>query len=304
MLFYFLAFTGHPSKSLLHHENLHKATTKVKSNRASVNKVGVPKKVLALARLGVEVLEYPEVQGSKKKNRTNYLLGNDIALKDPLEAWFLCREYPEIINCKNIPHNPVFVPDTFFYYNNSSSSLPRQPNINGENLAKKELFHKIKSVCMEGRKNLTIFSGWKDEVIMGKRKARKFDFLIVSADARTIIHIECKNEYNENHLSQAVSQLQNGQNFFQDFFKFPRGWKYVKAAYFENRKDVPENEFILDSESDLKRFFSDHLQPSQAGADTKTYLEMVKMLIFVMFHHSKPIITSRDSALKTIKDKN
>ena len=204
MLFYFLAFTGHPSKSLLHHENLHKATTKVKSNRASVNKVGVPKKVLALARLGVEVLEYPEVQGSKKKNSTNYLLGNGIALKHHLEEDFLCREYPEINNCKNIPHNPVFVPDTFFYYNNSSSSLPRQPNINGENLAKKELFHKIKSVCMEGRKNLTIFSGWKDEVIMGKRKARKFDFLIVSADARTIIHIECKNEYSEKHLSQAV----------------------------------------------------------------------------------------------------
>ena len=102
-------------------------------------------------------------------------------------------------------------------------------------------------------------------------------------------------------LSKVVNQLQRGKKFFQDYFKFPQGWRYVKAAYFHSRKNAPESEFILDHESNLNQFFNDHLQPSQTP-DTTTYLEMVKLLMFVLFHYSKSIVTSRDSALKATKD--
>ena len=78
-----------------------------------------------LDHLGIEVLEvdnkkvqkFPEVRSPKKDLGRNYLIGNGITLEKPCDAaeYFLGREYPELQNCKNVPHNPVFVPDTFFY---------------------------------------------------------------------------------------------------------------------------------------------------------------------------------------------
>ena len=154
---------------------------------------------------------------------------------------------------------------------------------------------------MKGQENLTIFSGWRDESILREGVDLELDFLILSANTKTIIQIECKTEYQPKALSKAVNQLQRGKKFFQDYFKFSEGWRYVKAAYFHSRKNAPESEFILDHESNLNQFFDDHLQPSETP-DTTTYLEMVKVLMFVLFHYSKSIITSRDSALRATKD--
>ena len=273
------------------------------------------------ANLGVENLraddkkyKFPPSNGKRRK----YLLGRGIETEDPEDAinTFLQREYPEIKKCAKIPHGPVFVPDTFFYKSvkkNQYAVMPEGRDGDQATALKKhkisiagcpteeELFNKIRSGCMEGRENLTVFSGWKNESILRKGEDGEFDFLILSANAKTIIQIECKTEYQPKVLSKAVNQLQKGKKFFQDYFFFPEGWRYVKAAYFHSRKNAPESEFILDHESNLNQFFNDHLQPSQTP-DTTTYLEMVKLLMFVLFHYSKSIVTSRDSALKATKD--
>lgn len=50
----------------------------------------------------------------KKKD---YLLGNGIDTRDPLTATdeFLRREFPEILNCRSVPHSARFATDAFIY---------------------------------------------------------------------------------------------------------------------------------------------------------------------------------------------
>ena len=291
-----------------------------------------------LDHLGIEVLEvdnkkvqkFPEVRSPKKDLGRNYLIGNGITLEKPCDAaeYFLGREYPELQNCKNVPHNPVFVPETFFYKDltyeygvapegrsskqNEIKKLKVQDHQQIGDKAEESFFTKLKS-CFTTMKNVIIFSGVEDQEIFKKGKKGEFDFFILSANAKTIIHVECKTKFSWMNLildsstnetrRAAVYQLKKGKDFFQDFFKFPEGWKYVKAAFFEDRQNAPENEFILHPESNLNKFFDDHLQPSQTP-DTSTYLHMVKVLMFVMFHEQLPVITRKDSVLKAKEDIN
>ena len=258
-------------------------------------------------------------QKKRKQYLGKYLLGNGNNTSDPSKAadLFLEREYPEVKNCNEEPHAPIFVPDTFFH-----TSVGKQYAVTPEGRGKEQapylekddssfegsrveetLYNKIK-LCFGKHKNVAIFSGWNDQQILDKDQ-REFDFLILSASSRRIIQIEVKKKFSPKELlinsdkSSAVSQLEKGMTFFQNFFKFQEGWQYVKAVYFGNKKDAPESKFILSLESDLIQFFNNHLRPS-VEPDTTTYTTIIKVLMFVLFHHKKPIITLRDSTVTTV----
>ena len=58
----------------------------------------------------------------KKSNQIEYQdfvynLGNDFKTTDPQEAIeeFLKREFPQILESQNQPHDVIFIPDTFLY---------------------------------------------------------------------------------------------------------------------------------------------------------------------------------------------
>ena len=58
----------------------------------------------------------------KKSNQIEYQdfvynLGNDFKTTDPREATeeFLKREFPQILESQNQPHDVIFIPDTFLY---------------------------------------------------------------------------------------------------------------------------------------------------------------------------------------------
>ncbi len=62
----------------------------------------------------VDQVRFPE-KISGKRSRLEYMLGKGISTKDPSKAadHFLDREFPQL--CQDVPHPPLFVPDTFIY---------------------------------------------------------------------------------------------------------------------------------------------------------------------------------------------
>ena len=69
----------------------------------------------------------------------------------------------------------------------------------------------------------------------------EFDFLILSLNLKTIIHIEAKRSYNVAIHKKACQQLDKGKLFFKENFSFPseEKWSYIKMAFFgENVEDV------------------------------------------------------------------
>jgi len=71
--------------------------------------------------LGIHELEnslteirFPKCQG---KIKNTYFMGNGSEVNDANAAagLFLKREFAEIANSNNVPHPPVFVPDTFIF---------------------------------------------------------------------------------------------------------------------------------------------------------------------------------------------
>ena len=300
---------------------------KSQKNKGGPKMTPTDQKILGIELLKVDTTNYsfPTLKtGKKNKIREKYLLGNGFEIdgKEPELAAdaFIKREYMEVQECYKKPQ--VLVPDTFVYNVNpkyavvpevrsekqEESSLKNQDGDFNGSRTEEGVFNKMQE-CFKEKKNVIIFSEWCDQDVLEKNVQREFDFLILSADAKTIIHIECKTTYKLGELvldptkgRSAVNQLQRGKDFFEKFFKFPEGWRFVKAAYFGDRENAPVNDFIeldyiLGPKSNLKKFFADHLQKSDTP-DTTTYIQMVKLLMFVMFHVASPIITSRDSTLE------
>ena len=152
-------------------------------------------------------------------------------------------------------------------------------------------------------RNVIIFAGWEDQGISSRKVQREFDFLIISALSRTLIHIEVKGTYSTEYFKTASSQLQKGFLMFSEKFSFPaeKGWKYVKAIYFEkilNPGKMCEDcqKFVFTSDSDIETFLDFHLTKRSELETDSVYLEMIRFLLFVMFQTNEPIITPRDVA--------
>jgi hypothetical protein len=155
----------------------------------------------------------------------------------------------------------------------------------------------------EDYENVIIFNGWEDQGKSQKKVQREFDFIILSAYARTIIQIEVKNAFSDQCLSTAADQLNKGFSMFQETFSFPQneGWTYVKAVYFEMHTNKAKvcaecQKFVLTADSDIEAFLGFHLtRRSAIGATDLVYLKMIKYLLFFMFQTSEPVITAKDT---------
>ncbi len=73
----------------------------------------------------------------------------------------------------------------------------------------------------------------------------EFDFIVISAASKSIIHIEAKRGNNPGNREHAEIQLNRGQAFFEENFPFrsSENWKYIKMMCFGEfvDKDICEN---------------------------------------------------------------
>jgi len=138
----------------------------------------------------------------------------------------------------------------------------------------KEVFKKLKNYFAKSNlQNVTIFSGWEDKGIFKKGQSREFDFIIVSSDAKKVIHLEVKRTNNDKNkqLNDAISQLHKGYNFLSEKVPFSNGWKFVSAVFLEYDDCKTANDFILIPDSSFGDFFGKHLNPSNDSRDCESY---------------------------------
>lgn len=88
-------------------------------------------------------------------------------------------------------------------------------------------------------KNSTIFSGFKiNEKHSLTKKNEEYDFFIISAQEKMIIHIEakCTNTEDGKNKEKAALQLQNGLAYFKNTYAFPspEAWTIAKMIAFKN----------------------------------------------------------------------
>ncbi len=173
--------------------------------------------------------------------------------------------------------------------------------------AEEKVYEKLKQFFnrnIDIYKNVIVFAGWEDQEIVGKNIQREFDFFILSAMSRRIIHVEVKNLYVEKNFVKATNQLAKGfEMFAKERFAFPAqmGWKYVKAVYFDKEFKAEEicpdcQKYVFTSDSNMDSFLEEHLSPLQnvLRADD-VYLDIIKLFMFVMFQTPQPtIITIHD----------
>jgi hypothetical protein len=93
-------------------------------------------------------------------------------------------------------------------------------------------------------KNTTIFSGFKiHEKHSLTKKNEEYDFFIIAAPQKMIIHIEakCTNSEDGKNKEKAASQLRNGFAYFRSSHAFPitENWTIVKMIAFKNNCHEP-----------------------------------------------------------------
>jgi len=159
-------------------------------------------------------------------------------------------------------------------------------NYEGENV-EKEVFMKLKQCFGEESelKNVSIFSGWKDEGILEKSVTREFDFIIVSGDAKKVFLIEVKrkNDGKNTRLKKATLQLCKGYHFLRETIPFSKGWKFVSVVYLKYNDSNTKSDFILGPNSSFSDFFEKHLKYSLESADHGDSSNKVTCILKILF---------------------
>ncbi len=148
-----------------------------------------------------------------------------------------------------------------------------------------------KSLQDNGVKNTVAINSWKDKLSQ-KDTAAEFDFLIVSEPFQTIFHIEVKRTCTKQNSANAAEQLENGLKLINKNIPFPakENWKYVRQIYFaryEQKKSIFCTEcqkYIIGPSEDIWfEITKNSEQPTQAKYSNKTYLSILKFLLYEMF---------------------
>jgi hypothetical protein len=118
----------------------------------------------------------------------------------------------------------------------------------------------------------------------------------VSESHQTIFHVEVKKTYSESHCDKAAEQLARGLKLIQDTIPFPKdeNWKYVRMMYFgfDNKNKPFKNnntcltckDFVIGPTQDTWTEISKTVEkPDQGNPSNKTYLNILKFLLFNMF---------------------
>jgi hypothetical protein len=175
-------------------------------------------------------------------------------------------------------------------------------------MTEEDFYDKLKK-CLEEKKvkNTVVINGWKDNGYIRtkmekedpstpkERKAREYDFLIVSKPNRTFFHIEIKTSCTLKDQQKAAQQLSEGKYFFKETIPFPqeKGWKYVKIMCFgkdvgtfnEGCRDC-RKKFILGPDADLSVWWEEitnDLKVEEDNTKSETYDDILKFLLHQMF---------------------
>jgi hypothetical protein len=165
------------------------------------------------------------------------------------------------------------------------------PNVLGGEQEEKVYNQLRKSLQENDIKNTVVVNGWKDRLTQGNTAA-EFDFLIVSEPFHTIFHVEVKTTCNTKNAFKAAEQLENGFKLINNNIPFPEkeNWKYVGLIYFarnEQKKSIfcaECQKYIIGPSKDIwSDITKNSEQPSQAKSSNKTYLSILKFLLYEMF---------------------
>ncbi len=113
---------------------------------------------------------------------------------------------------------------------------------------------------------------------------------------QTIFHVEVKTTYSESNCETAAKQLNRTLKLIQDTIPFPKdeNWKYVRMMYFgfDNQNQPFKNnntcltckDFVIGPTQDTWTEISKKVEkPDQGNPSNKTYLNILKFLLFNMF---------------------
>jgi hypothetical protein len=205
--------------------------------------------------------------------------------KDPKDI-FLEKKFPQILECDVVPHDAVFIPDSFADVAEKAGAAKEGNNLlllfNDNNL--------IASLLKNAAKNTVVINGWSDRTPSGIVKS-EYDFLIVSEPLRTIFHIEEKKTCKLRTCKSAVKMLVRGRNTLQDSIQFPKEekWNYVGILYFEHDTKkhsifCPEcQRFVLGPTNDIWADITKNIEkPALSKSSNKTYLDVLKFLLYEM----------------------
>jgi hypothetical protein len=165
------------------------------------------------------------------------------------------------------------------------------PNVAGSEEEEAVYNQLRKSLQENGIKNTVVINSWKDKLTQ-KSAAAEFDFLIVSAPFQTIFHIEVKRTCTKSNTDKAAEQLESGLKLIRNTIPFPgkKNWKYVRLIYFGQDKQKKSifcaecQKYIIGPSKDIwSEITKNSEQPSQAKSSNKTYLSILKFLLYEMF---------------------
>ncbi len=122
--------------------------------------------------------------------------------------------------------------------------------------------------------------------------------MIVSLQEKAFIQIEVKSKLNEGSITKGIEQVKKGKIFFSEVLPFPQKehWKYVKVILFGSKDEekLPPhcqdcNFYLLSGQTDFNLWWTglleclDKATPHDALSGQKTYLNILKYLMFQMF---------------------
>ena len=114
----------------------------------------------------------------------------------------------------------------------------------------------------------------------------------MSEPYQTIFHVEVKTTYSESNCESAAKQLNRTLKLIQDTIPFPKdeNWKYVRMMYFgfnnqnqpfkNNNTCLTCKDFVIGPTQEISKTVE---KPDQGKPSNKTYLNILKFLLYNMF---------------------
>ena len=170
-------------------------------------------------------------------------------------------------------------------------------NLSGA-IEEEKFFKSLRSTLEQAdTKDAVVINGWKDNGF-NETKKREFDFLIVSHELRSVIHIEAKKSFSAGNFRNASVQLDDGLGFMRCRVPIPgkQNWQYVRMMYFAESVAPPPSlnicpscqMFIITPETNLSNLWQELSQklrpePKACPESSDTYLDILKFLLHQMF---------------------
>ncbi len=182
------------------------------------------------------------------------------------------------------------------------TDLKKYDNTIKGGIEEEKVFNNLRTSFQKNNvKNTVAINGFKDKGPSGMETG-EFDFLIVSEPLQTIFHIEVKRTCTKNTSDSAAKQLNRGLKLIEDKIPFPEKekWKYVRMMCFgldDQKLSIfcPEcQKYALGPTKDVWTEITKTIkQPDLASTSSKTYLTILKYLLYEMFKRESCVTTQQ-----------